>query len=212
MEIRDYLAGVKPHSKHYREVNARKQLLRSLITEIEKETKVEYPLTYVYYPMIKEGPGMNRGVTQEILVNRYPPLLRTAVFISGFTLLRFDDELVLGVLVEEFLHYAYRMRLVMNGLPIIQIEDKQMLEPISDWFTDSRFREAYDGAQAPPKLEEYEENMAAWTRDGRPVRDVSELPKHGLQMTAVKYDVRGDLLKAMMDRGKMKAPESEKEP
>jgi hypothetical protein len=199
--VADFLAGVQLNTDFYKLVAEKKLVLQGLVQDVESETGTSYPRIYLHYPMITEGHGFNRGTTFEMETKKGK--IETVVFISGFTLLEFDENIVLGVLVEEFLHFAHRSREVIQGRPIRDLADAVMQEPLSAWFTKSKFKGAYQSAQVPPLREEYEVKLANWKAKGFPEKPAKSLPQHHMIGRPVNFEIPPDFVVALKKRGRL---------
>jgi|SRR5579875_2917256 len=140
VRILDYLGDVKPKYEIFRILIKKKPNLARIIASIEKETGIDYPEVHLVYAMILDQTGgyydAPHGVTTHRFAVNEANSFSEVVYISGFALLMLEKNVLVGVLVEEFLHYLFRTVYLANSKSWKGLPNKQMLEPIKDWFKD----------------------------------------------------------------------------
>ena len=202
----DDFAGQPPNVGLLKKTRKKKPLLRGIITRIEDQTSLDYPDVHLYYAMILDAKdsSITRGlITNERVENK--DTVRQVVYLSAFTLDYLAEKVITGVLVEEFLHYVYRMKTVIVTQTLGGRPDKEEMEPIDQWFKDRYFRECFELAQEPAAPGEAKPMIHEWSKRKYPVVDHSQIPSLS---GALNFEVPREVFEALMKRGRLpEAPE-----
>lgn len=202
MQISSDLAGQKPNKQLSKEISRKTGVLKRIIEEIEQETKVGYPPTRIVHALIfDKKEGIIRGISklEPSLTNKGK--VEQIVCISAFTLFSFDPDTITGVLVEEFLHYAYKTKLILRGTPLTRQPDKTMQEPLNDWFREPRFAKCYALAQQISSAGEAKKKVESWTQKGYPT---ISLDYYSEPLGRLDFLVPADIAKALRDKNKLR--------
>lgn len=188
-------------------IQSKKQILLTIIKEIEKVTGVQYPDLYIYYPMIidTKSSSITRAVIDLFPLPNDPSKCEHRVYVSGFTLILFEREILMGIMIEEFLHYAYRTKCALNGIKIGGQPDKEMIEPIGEWFTGSYYSTCFQSAQVKANSKEWEKAKKDWIDKGYPIHDFSRITNMSKrQKEEILISSPSDIVEALARRGKVR--------
>jgi len=122
------------------------------------------------------------------------------VCIPASTLLTVEREIIMGILIEEFLHYTYKSKLIMNQIPLTPKPDKEELEPISEWFEKEYYIRCFEKAQLPPQEGEITMRVNQWTQKGYPVVTYSYFTE---PIGNLEFKVPKDIVDALKKRDKI---------
>ena len=181
-----------------------------MIKSVEQETGIEYPETYLVYAMILDHDGnfydVPHGVTTHRLASNNAKSFSEVVYVSGFALAMLDNDVLMGVLVEEFLHYLFRTIYLANSKSWKGLPDKEMMEPIQDWFKNQYFIDCFQKAQAGYQAQD-KPNVKVWGDKKYPAISLSSLPNFEADKDQI-YVFNSDpqLLQQLQKRGKILLP------
>lgn len=173
------------------EIENKKRLLAECISHIEKDTGAEYPPVIVSPCLFFSRTGgkvfFGGAATGPIKVKDKALCI---VIVSLPTLLHFDKDLILGILAEEFLHYAFFIACWIKGKPPPP-KDKDKRHKPELWFKNPYIIRCYNKAQKQkPTLQEFLKIKRDWERKGGPISDGTELKLDKINKVYIPHDIK----------------------
>jgi len=174
-----------------KEVEDKKRLLAECISYIEKDTGTEYPPVIVSPCLFFSRNGgkvfFGGAATGPIKVRDKALCI---VIVSLSTLLNFDKDLILGILAEEFLHYAFFISCWIKGRSLPP-KDKDKRHKPELWFKDPYVMRCYNKAQKQkPTPKQFLKIKRDWERKGGPISDGSELRLDKIDKVCIPHDIK----------------------
>jgi len=177
-----------------KEVENKKRLLVECISQIEKDTRTEYPPVIVSPCLFfRKSAGkifFGGAATGPIRVKDKTILI---VIVSLPTLFNFDKDLILGILAEEFLHYTFFITCWIKGKPPPP-KDKDKRHKPELWFKNPHIIKCYQKAQKQkPTPQQILKIKQDWQRKGGPISDGTELRLDNINRVSIPQDIKKKL-------------------